>query len=191
MNLSGRVKDGYVKRPYAPGILDSQRKHRSSFSEYGTQLKEKQKVRFTYGLSEKQFSNYIKSLKTISKKLKLNEQDALKSLLESRLDNVVYRMGLSSSRAGARQIVNHGHLLLNDKANNIPSTLVEIGDIIKVKETKKGKKIFTTMSEKIKDITNPAWMSADLNRLESKIVSRPIPQDFIFDLQKVLEYYSK
>ncbi len=191
LNLSGRAKDGYVKRPYAPGILDSQRKHRTGYSEYGTQLKEKQKVRFTYGIGEKQFHNYVKALPKLSASTKLNFQDTLKHVLESRLDNVVYRMGLSSSRAGARQIVNHAHILLNGKINNIPSALVSVGDVIQVKENSKGKRVFTVLAENVKDANYPAWLEVNFAKLEAKVKSLPQPQDFIFDLNKVLEYYSK
>ncbi len=191
MNLSGRAKDGYVKRPYAPGILDSQRKHRTNYSEYGVQLKEKQKVRFTYGIGEKQFHNYVKILPQVAAKTKLNSQDALKHLLESRLDNVIFRMGLSSSRAGARQIVNHAHILLNGKINNIPSAQVSLGDIVQVKENSKGKRVFTVLTENIKDANYPSWLTVDFAKLEAKVSSVPLPSDFNFDLNKVLEYYSK
>ena len=116
-----------AKRPYAPGQHGTSRK---KLSEYGIQLQEKQKVRFTYGLSEKQFR---KTFDRAGKMAGIHGENLLK-LLESRLDNVVYRMGLATTRKAARQVVNHGHIQVNGKNVNIPSYQVKPGDVISVKE---------------------------------------------------------
>ena len=117
-----------ARRPYAPGIHGTSR--RKKISEYGIQLQEKQKVRFMYGLNEKQFR---RTFDKASKMKGIAGENFLK-LLESRLDNLVYRMGLSTTRRGARQIVNHGHILVNGKKVNIPSYTCKPGDVISVKE---------------------------------------------------------
>jgi small subunit ribosomal protein S4 len=181
----------FVERPYAPGMLDSQRKHRSSVSEYGTQLKEKQKIRNAYGVSEKQFSNYVKNINVIATKNSIIPQAALISSLESRLDNVAYRMGLASSRALARQLVTHGHFTLNGKKNDVPSATVKIGDVVSVREGSKNAKVFTMLAEKIKDIKTAPWLEADLKNLTAKVISLPSETDQKFDIQKVLEFYSR
>jgi small subunit ribosomal protein S4 len=191
LNLSGRAKDGYVKRPYAPGILDSQRKHRTNQSEYGLQLKEKQKMRFAYGVSEKQFSNYVANLKLLSSKLKLSPQEVLINQLESRLDNIVYKIGLSSSRAGARQIVSHAQITVNGKSLNIASAKITIGDVVAVKESKKSKKVFTQIAERLKEYKAPKFLELDTEKMVAKVISMPTESEYAFDTQKVLEYYSR
>src|SRR5574344_214108 len=117
-----------ARRPYAPGIHGTSR--RKKLSEYGIQLEEKQKVRFMYGLTEKQFA---RTFERASKMNGITGENLLK-LLESRLDNIVYRMGLSNTRRGARQLVNHGHITVNGKSVDIPSYTVKPGDVISVKE---------------------------------------------------------
>lgn len=117
-----------AKRPYAPGQHGNDR--RKKLSEYGVQLQEKQKVRLMYGLNEKQFRKLFEK----ASKMSGIAGENLLCLLESRLDNVVYRMGLANTRRGARQVVNHGHILVNDVKVNIPSYIVKPGDVIKVKE---------------------------------------------------------
>ena len=145
----------FVERPYPPGMLDSQKKHRSPLSEYGSQLKEKQKLRNIYGVSEKQFSNYIKNINIVANKYKSNQTTAIIISLESRLDNVVYRMGLASSRALARQLVSHGHFTVNGKKLNVPSHKIEIGDVVAVREGSKSAKVFTMLADRLKDIKAP------------------------------------
>ena len=191
LNLSGRAKDGYVRRPYPPGILDSQRKHRTNQSEYGTQLKEKQKMRFAYGVSEKQFSNYVANLKNVSSKLKISPKEALVMALESRLDNTVFKMGLSTSRAGARQMVSHGHIMLNGKKLNVASAVVSIGDIVSVRENSKSRKTYTTIAESLKEYKSPKFLELDTEKMSAKIVSAPLETEYSFDIDRVLEYYSR
>jgi small subunit ribosomal protein S4 len=191
LNLSGRAKDGYVRRPYPPGILDSQRKHRTNQSEYGIQLKEKQKMRFAYGVSEKQFSNYVAKLKSVSEKLKISPKTALIMALESRLDNTVFKMGLSTSRAGARQMVSHGHIMLNGKKLNVASAVVSVGDIVSVRENSKSRKTFTTIAESLKAYKSPSFLELDTEKMSAKIVAAPTETEYSFDIDRVLEYYSR
>jgi small subunit ribosomal protein S4 len=181
----------FIERPYAPGILDSQRKHRGSVSEYGSQLKEKQKVRNVYGVSEKQFSNYIKKINVYAEKNKVTPQVALLNILESRLDNVVYKMGLASSRSLARQLVSHGHFTVNGKKLNVPSHMINVGDVVAVREGSKNAKVFTMLTDKLKDAKNPNWMVFDNANMSANIKENPSDPDQKFDIQKVLEFYSR
>ena len=181
----------FIERPYAPGILDSQRKHRGSVSEYGLQLKEKQKVRNVYGVSEKQFSNYVKNLNLVANKNKINASSALIASLEARLDNAVYRMGMASSRGLSRQLVSHGHFTVNGKKLNVASHSIKIGDVIAVREGSKGAKVFTMLAEKIKDLKIASWLTFDSAKMSATVNAMPIDNDQKFDLQKVLEFYSR
>jgi small subunit ribosomal protein S4 len=159
-----------------------------ALSEYGTQLIEKQKIRFSYGLSEKQLSNYVKkasAIKGAGTAEKFYEQ------LESRLDNVIYRMGLTNSRRASRQMVSHGHIIVNDHKVTIPSFQVKVGDIIKIREGSKVKKIFDNLTERLKDYTAPAWVSFDIKKLEGKVLDKPKNTETFLDLNVVLEFYSR
>lgn len=180
----------FIERPYAPGILDSQRKHRSNLSEYGSQLKEKQKIRYTYGLTEKQMSNYIKDIGVISKKMNISPQVALITTIERRLDNVIFRLGIASSRFLARQLVSHGHILLNGEKVTIPSILINEGDIVSIREGSKSIKVLTLNTERIKDSKLPEWVNTN-GDLSYKISALPMNQDTGLDISKVLEYYSR
>lgn len=185
-------KCAFVVRPFAPGKLDSERKHRSSYTEFGIQLREKQKVRNSYGVSESQFSTYAKNaIITATKNKDISQPQALIQALETRLDNVVYRMGLANSRALARQLVSHGHILVNGRKNNIPSLTVKVGDKISVREGSRGSKLFTVNLENKKDHKSPSWMKSDIAKLESEILSMPREVTETFDLAKVFEFYSR
>ena len=159
-----------------------------ALSEYGTQLIEKQKIRFSYGVNERQLSNYVK--KATQSKGSIAVEKFYEGL-EFRLDNAVYRMGLSGSRRAARQMVSHGHFTVNDKRVTIPSYELKLGDIIKIREGSKGRKIFDNLSEKLKDYNLPVWLSFDLNTLEGRIVDKPKNTDSFLDLNAVLEFYSR
>ena len=180
----------FIERPYAPGILDSQRKHRSNLSEYGSQLKEKQKIRYTYGLTEKQMSSYIKDIGVISKKMNISPQVALIMTIERRLDNVIFRLGIANSRFLARQLVSHGHILLNGEKVTIPSILINEGDIISIREGSKSIKVLTLNTERIKSSKLPEWVNTN-GDLSYKISALPMNQDVGLDISKVLEYYSR
>ena len=170
------------------GKFSSSSKRPKALTEYGAQLVEKQKIRFSYGISERQLSNYVKKatqIKGTGTAIKFYED------LESRLDNVVYRMGLAPSRRGSRQMVSHGHFIVNDKRVTVPSYEVKIGDVIKVREGSKTKKIFDNLVEKLKDYTAPTWVSFDATKMEGKILAKPKNTETFLDLNAVLEFYSR
>lgn len=190
-SICGRDKCAYKKRPFAPGRLDSERKHRSSVSEFGEQLRAKQKMRHTYGLGEKQFSMYVARAMKAHGDKEVNPDLALYRELESRLDNAVFRMGLASSRALARQMVSHGHILVNGRKNTIASHQVKANDILSVREGSKATKLFATTSEKLEQAHSPVWMMLDAKKGEAKVTGMPREVEPVFDYQKVLEYYSR
>lgn len=178
-------------RAYPPGKLDSEKKHKSSISEYGMQMREKQKIKNIYGVSEKQFLSYVKGSEKSAALSKIHPTLAIYIALETRLDNIVFRMGLAKSRALARQIVSHGHILVNGKKLNIASHKVRIGDTVSVREGSKSSKLFTDLNTKLKDYSAPNWITFDLNKLEAKVVSLPKEIESGFDFTKVLEFYNK
>ncbi|MFA6076627.1 MAG: 30S ribosomal protein S4 [Candidatus Paceibacterota bacterium] len=157
-------------------------------SEYGAQLIEKQKIRFSYGVTERQLSNYVK--KAISSKGS-GAAAMLYEVLEFRLDNAIYRMGLSPSRRAARQMVSHGHFIVNDKRVTIPSYELKSGDVVKIREGSKAKKIFDNISEKIKDYNPPAWITFTTAGMEGRILDKPKNTESFIDLNAVLEFYSR
>ena len=159
-----------------------------ALSEYGAQFIEKQKVRFSYGVSERQLSNYVERA---SQMKGAGTVEKFYEGLESRLDNVVYRMGLAPSRRGARQMVSHGHFVIGTNKVTIPSYEVKVGDVIKIREGSKTKKIFANLEARLKDYTAPAWLSFDLSALEGKILAKPKNIETFLDLNAVLEFYSR
>ncbi|HEU0085525.1 MAG TPA: 30S ribosomal protein S4 [Candidatus Paceibacterota bacterium] len=163
-------------------------KRPKALSEYGTQLVEKQKIRFSYGINERQLSNYVKKAMNMKG---AGATDKFYEELESRLDNAIYRMGLSSSRRAARQMVSHGHFIVNDHKVTIPSYSIKPGDIIKIREGSKSKKLWVTLGEKMKDYTAPSWVTFDSEKMEGKILSKPKNAETFFDLNAVLEFYSR
>jgi len=174
-----------IKRPYAPGQHGQSR--RMGLSEYGTQLREKQKVKRTYGILEKQFRKYYE----MASGMKGNTGKLLPALLERRMDNVVYRLGMAASRNQARQLVNHGHFLVNRKKVDISSYLIKEGDIISFKSDK-GEHI-ENIKNTIKNHQTPSWLSIDIQKLQGKVVSMPILDEIetIADIHLIIEYYSK
>ncbi len=163
---------------------------RGAKSDFGKQQIEKQKARFTYGISEKQFSNYIK--KIIEKKSNTPANDIF-AALETRLDNVVYRAGLVSTRRLARQVVSHGHIMLNGRKNSVPSTCVKPGDEISIREGSLKTVLFCTLDEKIKNATTPIWLAWKAGEKKASILRAPSieGQDLMFDLGAVIEFYKR
>ncbi len=157
-------------------------------SEFGAQLVEKQKIRFSYGISEKQLSNYVKSASKIKG---AGTAEKFYEELESRLDNVVYRMGLASTRRGARQMVSHGHFIVGGHKVTVPSYKVKVGDLIQVREASKTKKVFENLNEKMKEYKAPNWLSFDPAKMEGKIIGKPINSETFLDLNSVLQFYSR
>lgn len=174
-----------AKRPYRPGQHGQDRKAKPS--NYAEQLNEKQKVKFTYGLTEKQFHQlFLKAGKLEG----IHGENFLK-LLESRLDNVAYRMGLSKTRRGARQVVNHGHLLVNGKKVNIPSYLVQPGDVISVKEASKEHKAIKESLEAINSTV--AYVNFDKAKMEGTFIRYPERSELSAEINEplIVEYYSR
>ncbi|MES2023646.1 MAG: 30S ribosomal protein S4 [Patescibacteria group bacterium] len=163
-------------------------KRPKALSEYGQGLVEKQKVRFSYGITERQLSNYVKKASHIKG---AGTAEKFYEGLESRLDNVVYRMGLSPSRRGARQMVSHGHFVIGAHKITVPSYEVKPGDIIKVREGSKTSKLFENLAEKLKDYNPPAWLSFDPGKMEGKVSAKPKNIETFLDLNAVLEFYSR
>lgn len=174
-----------AKRPYKPGQHGQDRKAKAS--NYSIQLNEKQKVKFTYGLNEKQFRLLFNKA---GKMQGIHGENFLR-LLESRLDNIVYRMGLSRTRRGARQIVNHGHILVNGKKVNIPSYMVKPGDVISVKESSKDHKAIKEALEAINNTVE--FVTFDKNKLEGTYVRLPERSELSSDINEALivEFYSR
>ena len=174
-----------ARRPYAPGIHGTSR--RKKLSEYGIQLEEKQKVRYMYGLTEKQFARTFEK----ASKMKGIAGENLLRLLESRLDNVVYRMGLASTRRGARQLVNHGHVTVNGKKVDIPSYRVKPGDVISLKDKDKELKVVTESLAKV--TKRVEFVSYDENKLEGTYVRLPERNELNADINEALivEFYNK
>lgn len=164
-------------------------KRPKALSAYGTQLIEKQKIRFTYNVTEKQFSNYVKQ--AVAKK-GIDSAQKLFELLESRLDNAVYRMGFGHTRTLTRQMVSHGHFTVNGKKVTIPSLQVREGDVVAVREGSKKSALFTDFAKKMKEYSHPAWVSVDAEKLSGSIASKPAHNiDLALDFNTVLEFYSR
>lgn len=171
--------------------IDTQRKRRSPISEYGMQMREKQNVKKVYGVSEKQFVNYVKKAEATTTNTGIHPSLGVYISLEARLDNVVFRMGLTKTRAAARQMVSHGHILVNGRKLNIPSHRVRVGDIISIREGSKNTKLFTEPVARSRDFEFPKWMNLDINKLEAKIEFMPKEIEGGFDFAKILEFYSR
>lgn len=172
------------KRNYAPGQHGQSRK---KVSDYGLQLREKQKAKRFYGMQEKQFRNLFE--KAARKQGKTGEN--LLVLLETRLDNAVYRLGFASSRKEARQLVVHGHFTVNGKKASAPAMQLKAGDVIKVKEKSTSSPKFKEIKEM--SITVPSWMAVDVEKLEGKIVAMPTREEIDTPVAEhlIVELYSK
>jgi small subunit ribosomal protein S4 len=180
----------FEKRPTPPGKPLNERKHRSNLTEYGIQLKQKQKVRNVYGLSEKQFSRYVKE-STAEKGA--SPVDLLYEKLERRLDNVVYRLGFAKSRTMARQMVAHGHFMVGKRKLTIPSYQVKNEDIIGVREGSKSSALFTTMKETLSKHPTPNWILPEPTKLTATVKGTPKfdKNEMGFNFQSVIEFYSR
>lgn len=172
------------KRPVVPGQHGQGRK---KVTEYGRQLREKQKVKRAYGILEKQMRAYYAEAERLSGVT----GETMLSLIERRLDNVVYRMGIGASRAEARQIVNHGHICVNGRKVNIPSYQVKAGDIISIKENKRNIEMFKVLKE-VK-VVLPKWLEFDATKLEGKILDLPRRDDIDLTIEEhlIVEHYSR
>jgi small subunit ribosomal protein S4 len=179
-------KCAFERRPSPPGQHGVRRR---KVGDYGLQLREKQKIRRVYGVLERQFRNYFREAQTHAG---VTGEWLLRSL-ELRLDNVVYRMGLASSRAQARQLVNHGHFAVNGRPANIPSYQLKPGDRIEVRESRRTREPFKIARETLKSHQAPEWLSIDATNLAGTISAPPSRDQMPLDLneQLVVEYYSR
>ncbi len=175
------------RRSYGPGEQGKGR--RRKLSEYGLQLREKQKVRKIYGVLENQFKRYFE---TAENKPGITGENFLQ-VLESRLDNVVYRLGFAASRNEARQFVRHGHILVNGSRVDIPSYMVSVDDVISVKEKSKSLKRLKELFEVNADKATPSWLKADFAKKEGKILTAPVRDeiDIPINEQLIVEFYSR
>ena len=181
--------------PAAMGYSKSSNKNpggqrRTKKSEYGLQLQEKQKVRFVYGILEKQFRMYYEK----AERMGGNTGSNLLQLIERRLDNVVYRLGFAATRREARQLVNHGHFTVNGKRVDIPSYLVKVGDVIEVREKSRSSvKFKRLLGEDAIQVNVPKWLDHAKNTLQGKVVALPVRDDIDFPVEEhlIVELYSK
>ena len=180
-------KCSFSKRPTAPGQHGSSQRPRNQ-KNYGVQLREKQKMRRIYGVLEGQFKKYF----DMAAKMPGVVGDNFIATLERRLDNTIYRMGLADSRSQARQLVNHGHFMVNGHKVDIPSYLISANDVIAVRERSQSSPLFKALKEGSKK-TTPAWVAVDVEKLEGKVVALPKREDIDYDIQEnlIVEWYSK
>ena len=157
---------------------------------YATAMLEKQKVRYTYGVLERQFKKYVKE--SVAKK-GINTVQALFERLEMRLDNVVYRLGFAPTRSAARQMVTHGHIMVNGKRTDVPSLIVTIGDVLTVRPASLKKPLFKDLDEKMKKVALPTWLSYDHDKKSATVTAAPKHNstEVMFDLGQVIEFYSR
>lgn len=166
----------------------SKGKRPKTLSNYGAQLLEKQKIRFTYGITEKQLQNYVAKA---TAKRGVNAAEYLRELLERRLDNVVYRLGFASSRRFARQLVSHGHFVANGHKTTVPSFSSKEGDVITVREGSRSNAVFKESAEKMEKFQQPNWLSYDAKTWTAKMLGVPKDGEEFLDFGTVLEFYSR
>jgi small subunit ribosomal protein S4 len=179
-------KCSFERRPTPPGQHGVRRR---KMGEFGIQLREKQKVRRVYGVLERQFRNYFREAETHEGVT----GEALLQSLETRLDNVVFRLGFASSRAQARQLVTHGHFAVNGVPTDVASFAMKPGDRVEVRESRRGREAFKVIRETLRSHTAPDWLSLDAAKLSGSVASIPRRDQMPLDLseQLVVEYYSR
>ena len=182
-------KCSFERRSYPPGLHGRQAQFRRKESDFGMQLREKQKVRRLYGVFERQFRRYFAQ----AQRQKGMTGENMLIILESRLDNVLYRLGIASSRAQARQLISHGHFDVNGRKTNIPSYQVSVGDKIVVRDNSKKKTHFKDLAKELDEARVPSWLSLDAKNLSGNVVSIPTRDeiDITLNEQLLVEYYSR
>jgi len=184
------VKCAFTKKSYAPGPKSKRR--RGQLSEYGKELIEKQKLKSWYNLKESQFKNYV--AKVLSKRGKVeNAAEELIAGLESRFDNVVFRMGFAVSRAQAQQMISHGLFLINGKTINAPAHELKKGDVVLPRPQKIKKVIFQNIKNALKKYKAPSWLQMDIEKLEGKVVAKPTLEESAppSEVSSIFEFYSR
>lgn len=179
------AKCSFVRRSYAPGAHGAS--SRTRLTEYGTQLREKQKAKSIYGILESQFRKYYDQM------IKSKKAFTILSLIEKRLDNVIYRLGIAPSRRAARQMVLHNNFLINGKRMNIPSHQVKVGDIITFKNLEGIKEMEKEIKNNQKRVTPVSWLKFNINNLSAEVTSIPKTEDIGEDINErlIVEYYSR
>lgn len=189
VQLHPKAAKTLAKRNFAPGQHGQARRPKPS--DYAVQLREKQKVKRLYGVMEKQFRRYVAEAEWQEG---VSGENLLR-LLEQRLDNVVYKLGLAPSRQAARQMVTHAHIRLNDKKVDVPSIQVKAGDIISVKESSKKKPLFVELSERMKNDSSelPSWLKIDGKKMVGTVTGQPVREDSdgFIEEQLTIEFYSR
>ena len=189
IQLHPKAVKGMTRRNYAPG--DHGQSRRSKPSGYAIQLREKQKVKRLYGVLEKQFRRYVHE----AERMEGVSGENLLQLLERRLDNTIYRLGIAPSRQSARQLVSHAHIRLNGKKVNVPSISVKVGDEISIKEASLKNTYFKSLAEQLSSdaSTRPSWLSLDPKKITAKVTSLPLraEQDQDIEEQLIIEFYSR
>jgi small subunit ribosomal protein S4 len=177
------------KRNFPPGDHGKKATFRRKVSDFGMQLREKQKARRIYGVMERQFRRYFQD----ASRRKGMTGTTLLSMLESRLDNVVYRLGFADSRSQARQLVRHGHFDVNGRKTDIPSYLTSVGDVVQVRATSQNKTYFKDRAQVMQSNRAPGWLSLNLMNLSGSVQSEPGREDIEIPLneQLIVEYYSR
>ncbi len=180
-------KCSFERRSFPPGQHGQKRARK--LSDYGLQLREKQKARRIYGILEKQFRKHYDE----AQRRPGATGENLLQILEMRLDNVVYRMGFADSRSQARQLVRHGHFNLNEHKTDIPSVIVKVGDMVALRENSRGKEYFKVVQEEIRRHDLPVWLNLDIAALSGRVVSAPLRTDIdaTMEEQLIVEYYSR
>jgi len=178
-------KSALTRKPYKPG---QHGKKFSKLSEFGTQLQEKQKIKFTYGVKEKQLKSIFESA---ANQTHASAIDVITASLESRLDNVVVRLGFAPSRSIARQLVSHGHILVNGEKITTASYRVKPGKTITINDSSKTMQVFEDIKNRLKNYDAPSWLSLNKDTLQGKMESEPRNVNFPFNINLVVDYYSK
>lgn len=190
INLFQKCAKAYSRRPYPPG--PKKKRSPSPLSEYGHELREKQKLRYLYNIKERQFRNYVKDILKKGGKVE-NAPAVLMQTLERRLDNVVFRLGFAVSRQQARQMVSHGHFMVNQRKVNIPSYQVKIGDRISVRPRSIKKAIFQNIELKLAKYELPSWLKLDKKTLQAHVVGYPSFEEIAppVEIASIFEFYSR
>jgi small subunit ribosomal protein S4 len=195
--IARRLGAGVYEKTQSQKFMLSEQKRRKARTgrpkrptDYGLSLIQKQRVRFAYGVSEKQFRGYVKQALSAAKTGSV-PSDTLFKLLESRFDNVVYRAGIASTRAFARQLTTHGHIRVNGKKLDVPSYLVKQGDVISLREGSKSKPVFAELAKTLESKKAPAWLQVDAKNMTVTVTGEPKNPDAFFNFQAVIEFYSR
>lgn len=183
-------KCAMIKKPYAPG--PKKKRRFSALSEYGKELKEKQKLRNIYNLGEVQFRKYVREI--IKSGGKVEDASAiLVAKLESRFDNIIFRLGWAPSRSHAKQLVSHGHFLVNGKYVDIPSMILRKGDKITIRPSSEKRKAFQAFIPQLKKANPPSWLSASKDKFQAEVVGKPTPEETALpvEITSIFEFYSR